>query len=102
MEERRELCQDFPLQTCVCTYCSDCLCPTCKKWAKIPSWKFLANPTNQSHVMLKWFNSELVVQNIGEVRKMFLPLLRTDVVETVQQYLRGLQAKAGRETTFVR
>ena len=94
------------MQTCVCTYCSDCLCPTCKKWAKIPSWKFLANPTNQSHVMLKnsisSSNSELVVQNIGEVRKMFLPLLRTDVVETVQQYLRGLQAKAGRETTFVR
>ena len=90
------------MQTCVCTYCSDCLCPTCNKWAKIPSWKFLANPTNQSHVMLRWFHSELVVQNIGEVRKMFLPLLRTDVVETVQQYLRGLQAKAGRETTFVR
>ena len=94
------------MQTCVCTYCSDCLCPTCKKWAKIPSWKFLANPTNQSHVMLKnsisSSNSKLVVQNIGEVRKMFLPLLRTDVVETVQQYLRGLQAKAGRETTFVR
>ena len=94
------------MQTCVCTYCSDCLCPTCNKWAKIPSWKFLANPTNQSHVMLKnsisSSNSKLVVQNIGAVRKMFLPLLRTDVVETVQQYLRGLQAKAGRETTFVR
>ena len=94
------------MQTCVCTYCSDCLCPTCNKWGKIPSWKFQANPTNQSHVMLKnsisSSNSKLVVQNIGEVRKMFLPLLRTDVVETVQQYLRGLQAKAGRETTFVR
>ena len=90
------------MQTCVCTYCSDCLCPTCKKWAKIPSWKFLANPTNQSLVMLQEYYSKLVVQNIGKVRKMFLPLLRTDVVETVQQYLRGLQAKAGRETTFVR
>ena len=90
------------MQTCVCTYCTDCVCPVCTKWTKIPTWNFLTNPSNQSHVMLKWFNSELVVQNIGEVRKMFLPLLRTDVVETVQQYLRGLQAKAGRETTFVR
>ena len=53
-------------------------------------------------MMLQEYYSKLVVQNIGKVRKMFLPLLRTDVVETVQQYLRGLQAKAGRETTFVR
>ena len=62
----------------------------------------MANPTNQSHVMLKWFNSDLVLQNIKEVREVLLPLLRPDVVSSVQQYLRGLKAEWGHETTFVR
>ena len=52
--------------------------------------------------MLKWFNSDLVLQNIKEVREVLLPLLRPDVVSSVQQYLRGLKAEWGQETTFVR
>ena len=92
----------FVFQTCVCTYCSDCICPVCNKWTKMPAYNFLANPSNNSHVMLKWFHSDLVLQNIEFMRDIWRPLLRTDVVETVQGYLRGLQGKAGRETTFVR
>ena len=89
-------------QTCVCTYCTDCVCPVCTKWTKIPTWTFLANPTNQSHVMLKWFHSDLILQNIEEMRGLLRPLLRADVVERVQQYLREIQREEGKETTFVR
>ena len=92
----------WTFQTCVCTYCTDCICPVCNKWTKMPSSNFLANPSNKSHVMLKWFHSDLVLQNIDLMREIWRPLLRRDVVETVQGYLRGLQGEAGSETTFVR
>ena len=70
-------------QHCVCHYCSDCVCPVCQKWTKVmmmsmimmmiimmtqvPSWSYLNNPAshaNTSHLMLKWFNSDLVLRNI--------------------------------------
>ena len=52
--------------------------------------------------MLKWFHSDLILQNIEEMRAVLRPLLRPDVVERVQQYLRNIQRDEGRETTFVR
>ena len=52
--------------------------------------------------MLKWFHSDLILQNIEEMRGLLRPLLRADVVERVQQYLREIQREEGRETTFVR
>ena len=52
--------------------------------------------------MLKWFHSDLILQNIEEMRGVLRPLLRPDVVERVQQYLRNIQREEGRETTFVR
>ena len=52
--------------------------------------------------MLKWFNSDLILQHIEEMREIFRPLLRPEVVERVQQYLRNIQREEGGETTFVR
>ena len=34
---------------------------------QVPSWSYLINPAshaNTSHLMLKWFNSDLVLRNI--------------------------------------
>ena len=48
--------------------------------------KFASEP----FIMLKWFNSELVVRNMAVVRDLFRPLLRQDVIQVVQDYLSSL------------
>ena len=88
----------FIFQHCVCHYCSECLCPKCNKWRKIPSWTYLSQPDqfdNETYLMLKWFNSELVMRHIGEARDVLRPLLRQDVIDTVQDYFSSLAETRG-------
>ena len=53
----------------------------------------MSNPekfASEPFIMLKWFNSELVVRNMAAVRDLFRPLLRRDVIQVVQDYLSTL------------
>ena len=52
--------------------------------------------------MLQYFNTDIVLQNIREIRDTFRPLLRREAIETVQEYLRKVQRTRNEETTFVR
>ena len=88
----------------MCHYCSDCLCPTCSKWTKTPSWSFLNNPetfSNATNLMLKWFNSDLILRNLAEVKALYKPLLREDVINVIQDYFRVIQEDRGGSVTFV-
>ena len=88
---------------CVCTYCTDCLCPTCNKWTKIPSWTFMKSPASytQKYLLLKWFNSDLVLRNLSSMREMLKDLLLPSVVSTVQTFLHQLQEERGKQLSFV-
>ena len=88
---------------CVCTYCTDCLCPTCQKWTKVPSWTYMKSPASydQKYVLLKWFNSDLVLRHIEEMRKLFKPLLQPTTINKVQSFLHKLQSDRGRTLSFV-
>ena len=52
--------------------------------------------------MLKYFNTDIVLKNIREIRDIFRPLLRREAIETVQDYLRSVKRTRNEETTFVR
>ena len=88
---------------CVCTYCTDCLCPTCNKWTKVPSWTFMKSPASykQKYLLLKWFNSDLVLRNLSSMREMLKDLLLPSVVRTVQTFLHHLQEERGKQLSFV-
>jgi len=88
---------------CLCHQCQDCACPICQKWTKVPSWTYMKNPEkfNSSYIMLKWFNSDLVLKNIETAKSFFKPFLSEDVVNIVQDYLGMLQLKYGKDTVFV-
>ena len=88
---------------CVCTHCTDCLCPTCNKWTKVPSWTYMKSPSSykEKYLLLKWFNSDLVLRHIDELRSQFRPLLRKDIIEDVQSLFKGIQAKRGFNVTFI-
>ena len=52
--------------------------------------------------MLQYFNTDIVLKNIREIRDIFRPLLRREAIETVQEYLRSVKRTRNEETTFVR
>ena len=73
-------------------------------WKRIPASNFLHEPTNHSFVMLQYYttSTDIILQNIEEIRDIFRPLLRREAIETVQEYLRSIQRDRNEETTFVR
>ena len=52
--------------------------------------------------MLQYFNTDIVLKNIMEIRDIFRPLLKREAIETVQEYLRSVKRTRNEETTFVR
>ena len=54
--------------------------------------------------MLQYYTTQtdIVLQNIQEIRDTFRPLLRREAIDTVQEYLRSVQRTRNEETTFVR
>ena len=54
--------------------------------------------------MLQYYttSTDIILQNIEEIRDIFRPLLRREAIETVQEYLRSIQRDRNEETTFVR
>ena len=94
----------FSVQHCVCHICSECVCPVCTKWTKIPSWSYIQHPesfSNASNLMLKWFNSDLILRNLEEAKQFYKPLLRGDVINVIQDYLRIIRDERGGSVTFV-
>ena len=73
-------------------------------WKRIPASDFLHEPTNHTFVMLQYYttSTDIILQNIEEIRDIFKPLLRREAIETVQEYLRNIQRDRNEETTFVR
>ena len=94
--------QHLICQHCVCLKCEHCLCPVCLQWKRLSAISFLANPTNHTYVMLQYFNTDIVIKNIREIRDTFRPLLRREAIEAVQEYLRSVKRTRNEETTFVR
>merc|ERR1711892_143739 len=88
---------------CVCTYCTDCLCPTCQKWTKVPTWTFMKSPDSyqQKYVLLKWFNSDLVLRNLSKMSNLFKPLLDPSTVDAVQTFFHKLQSEREKALSFV-
>ena len=88
---------------CICTYCTDCLCPTCQKWTKVASWTYMKSPAtyDQKYVLLKWFNSDLVLGHLGKMRSLFKPLLQPTTITEIQTFFHELQAKRGKALSFV-
>jgi len=74
---------------CVCTHCTDCLCSTCNKWHKIPARSF-HNGTNlnSKYVLLHWFESNIVLQNIQEMAYLYRSLLKQDLINEAWDFLK--------------
>ena len=76
----------------------------CSKWTKIPSWSYIQHPesfSNASNLMLKWFNSELILRNLAEAKQFYKPLLREDVINVIQDYFHVIRKERGGSVTFV-
>jgi hypothetical protein len=97
---------------CVCTVCSDCLCPLCRQWTRVASWTFLASPhlylppvnnTTASpaggprYILLTWFHASLVLQHLGPVVQLFRQHLNKDMVAKVYSTLHCLIKTLGAE-----
>ena len=62
----------------------------------------MSNPEkfNSTYLMLKWFNSEMVLRNLQDARDFFSNFLREDIVNLIQDYLRVVRSNWN-ASTFV-
>lgn len=62
---------------CLCTKCTDCLCPECRRWKKVPYWTYLKNPSQftDPYILIQWFHSDLVLRHVGQLAREWRPLL---------------------------
>ena len=86
---------------CTCTKCTDCICPVCVKWTKVPYWKYLPDPAKYQedpYVLIQWFHSDLVMRHIAEMGEWWRGLLSKEPVAEIQAYLTSLkEARGGKE-----
>ena len=87
---------------CTCTKCTDCICPVCVKWTKVPYQKYLPNPAKYQDLLIKGFRSDLVLRHIAEMGQWWRSLLAREPVAKIQAYLTSLKKTRGKdELNFV-
>ena len=84
---------------CTCTKCTDCICPICTMWKKVPYWKYLPDPGKYQdpYLLIQWFHSDLVLLHIAEVGQWWRGLLAEEPVAKIQAYLASLKKTRGKE-----
>ena len=85
---------------CTCTKCTECICPKCVKWTKVPYWKYLPDPAKyqqEPYVLIQWFHSDLVMRHIAEVGRKWRGLLAKEPISKIQSYLVSLKKEREKE-----
>ena len=84
---------------CTCTECTDCICPVCVKWTKVPSKKYLSDPAKylDPYVLIQWFYSDLVLRHIAEMGQWWMGLLAKGPFAKIQAYLTSLKKLRGKD-----
>ena len=88
---------------CICTKCTECVCPVCKTWTKVHSHKYLSAPAKYQdpYLVIQEYHPPLILQNIIELGKWWKGLLAKELVAIIQAYLASLNKARGKQLTFV-